>query len=399
VFDYRRKRVDSTEIIAPGGTALERAALWNAAEKSEKRVDAQVAREIEVALPGELSPADMRGLVRSFVQEQFVSRGMIADIAFHNLTGTGSSNPHAHILLTLRAWDGNGFGLKRRDWNERTLCAEWRERWADHANAALRAAGQTARIDSRSLADQAADAAEQGKIAEAVALAREPTIHERGNPAARAHNVAVAARNAHRQPSGAEGLQTLANAPALPSHADDDAGFIAAMLAKPGTHAASWRMLHREATAETAWLTAHADDEKQREEQFRLSLLALHNARHDRDEWLRENRWPFWPWRWRGWQHERTKFQEVVNRAKQTARAARAATGPESVIALVAERKAHEKRLAQALTARRQLAELPSEREARRLVPPLPTPQGDTIGLEPAPDDDAPRSRRSLKPR
>ena len=70
VHDYRRKGgVESADIVLPDGApewATNRGALWNAAEKAEKRKDACVAREYEVALPAELSPAERRRLAPAF---------------------------------------------------------------------------------------------------------------------------------------------------------------------------------------------------------------------------------------------------------------------------------------------------------------------------------------------
>ncbi len=196
VFDYRRKRgVDGSEILTPDGSVLDRSTLWNSVEHRENRNDAQVAREIEIALPRELTPEQMRDCVRGFVREQFTSAGMIADIAFHHLT---RSNPHSHILLTLREQSGDGFGPKRRDWNDRALCVQWRESWAHHANAALGKAGHAARVDHRTLIEQAADAENAGHHADAIALDRVPTIHERGNRAAQTHNEQVRQDNAKR---------------------------------------------------------------------------------------------------------------------------------------------------------------------------------------------------------
>jgi hypothetical protein len=383
VFDFTRKRgVDGAEILAPDGAPPDRASLWNAVEKAEKRIDAQVAREIEIALPRELSTDDMRRLVRAFVQEQFVAKGMLADVAFHNLTGT---NPHAHILLTLREWSAAGFGPKRREWNDRALCAEWRERWADHANAALSTAGQRARIDSRSLIEQAADAAEQGDTAKAASLMREPTVHERGNPAARAQNRAIVQRNAAAAPEA----QPPEPHPAPRAHAgDDDAAFIAAMLDRTGSDAALWRTYHEEAQTEAAWLAAHADDEAERREHYRRGRLALHNARYCRDEWVRENRRPFWPWRWKRWREQRATFQDNVNAARGEAKARKAAVSPEALALLHAEQSAHRTALAKALAARARLAPLPSERAQRLGVQPpetAPEPTARTTGPEVAP--------------
>jgi hypothetical protein len=393
VFDFTRKRgVDGSEILAPDGTTLERAALWNAVEKAEKRVDAQVAREIEVALPRELSPDDMRRLVRAFVQEQFVARGMLADVAFHNLKG---SNPHAHILLTLREFGAAGFGLKRREWNDRALCVEWRERWADHANAALSAAGLTARVDPRTLAEQAADAAEQGQKVKALALLREPTLHERGNPSAREQNRAIAARNA------AAAIGDTTPKPLTPNAAScvSDTAFIAAMLANKGSDAARWRMYHEDAQREAAWLAAHANDEQERREQYRRERLALHNARYSRDEWLRKNRRPVWPWRWKRWRQRRAEFQHAVNIARGDATRSKTAVSSDALALLQAEHNAHRHALANALSARRRLAELPSEQQSRRCLSTAPAPNyaGAKVPT-PAPEINT-DERRRLRPR
>ena len=133
-FDYGRKQgIVHTEIIAPANAAdwaYTRSALWNRVELAEKRKDAQVAREIEISLPRELSHEQRIELVRAFVKEQFVQRGMVADIALHCPKATdGKDQPHAHIMLTLRPLkpDGSGFGNKERAWNEHALLEHWRK--------------------------------------------------------------------------------------------------------------------------------------------------------------------------------------------------------------------------------------------------------------------------------
>jgi ATP-dependent exoDNAse (exonuclease V) alpha subunit len=82
----------------------DRATLWNAVEAGERRKDAQLAREIEFALPEELSDAENIELARAYVQERFVERGMVADLNVHKNSGPGGeARPHAHIMLTMRA--------------------------------------------------------------------------------------------------------------------------------------------------------------------------------------------------------------------------------------------------------------------------------------------------------
>ncbi|MCQ8806401.1 MobA/MobL family protein, partial [Escherichia coli] len=80
--------------------------------KAEQRRNSQLAREIELAIPREISREAARETVLAFVRENFVSRGMIADVAFHHMDRT---NPHAHIMLTRRAVGETGFGGKVRD--------------------------------------------------------------------------------------------------------------------------------------------------------------------------------------------------------------------------------------------------------------------------------------------
>ena len=167
-FDFRRHLgVVYTDILAPANAPdwmRDRAQLWNAVEKAEKRKDSQLARSLDIALPYELSLDRNIELLRGFVQEQWVDKGMIADIAIHLPGRTGDiRNVHAHIALTTREITGSGFGRKERDWNAKSELQEWRKAWADHANRILEREGFEERIDHRSLVDQGID--------------REPTTH------------------------------------------------------------------------------------------------------------------------------------------------------------------------------------------------------------------------------
>lgn len=192
-FDYsRRSGVVHAEILAPEATPgwmLDREALWNAVEAVEKRKDAQLARELQLALPHELTPEARLQLVREFVQRECVERGMVADVAIHAPHRAGDTrNAHAHVLLTMRSLTGAGFGPKERDWNAKELLETWRETWARDVNLALERAGLEARVDHRSLeaqraeAEQAAEqaqergdqAAAEREAARAGALEREP---------------------------------------------------------------------------------------------------------------------------------------------------------------------------------------------------------------------------------
>ncbi|HBL7546002.1 TPA: MobQ family relaxase [Escherichia coli] len=151
IHDYTRKNgVASAVILTPANApawCANRAELWNAVEKAERRKNSQLAREFELAIPRELAQDAARETVLNFVRENFVSRGMIADVAFHNL---GGSNPHAHIMLSMRAITPDSFGEKVREWNDWTHAETWRGSWADHANRALANAGYQEEIDHRS---------------------------------------------------------------------------------------------------------------------------------------------------------------------------------------------------------------------------------------------------------
>jgi ATP-dependent exoDNAse (exonuclease V) alpha subunit/phage/plasmid primase-like uncharacterized protein len=154
-FDYERKdRVLSTEIMAPTDApdwVKDRSLLWNAVEMGEGRKDAQVGREIVLALPQELPHEARLELARTFVRQQFVDRGMVADLALHE---TEDGNPHAHVMLTLRSLSAEGFGPKERAWNAKALLYQWREEWALTQNLALAHHGCLSRVDHRSFADR-----------------------------------------------------------------------------------------------------------------------------------------------------------------------------------------------------------------------------------------------------
>ena len=179
VHDYsRRSGVDHCEIMAPRGAAgwcKGRARLWNRAEDAERRADSQIARQIELALPREVNFKQRRRLVRRYVRKQFTSRGMVADVAYHDQDG---ENPHVHILLTMRRLAGTGFSAKKeRAWNRRECVGEWRSGWAHDVNAFLRRAGCRSRVDHRTLAAQRADALAAGNDELAAKLDRAPGRH------------------------------------------------------------------------------------------------------------------------------------------------------------------------------------------------------------------------------
>ena len=119
-------------------------------EKVERRHDAQLAREIELALPAELTFNQNIELVREFVKVNFVDQGMIADVNIH----TKKDNPHAHILLTTREVNENGFGKKVRAWNASSKLLAWREDWAKLQNQKLLICGHDIQVDHRSFDDR-----------------------------------------------------------------------------------------------------------------------------------------------------------------------------------------------------------------------------------------------------
>jgi ATP-dependent exoDNAse (exonuclease V) alpha subunit len=149
-FDYTQKsEVVFSEILLRDGAPAwmaNREALWNAVEAGEKRKDAQLARDIEFALPQELAREQAIALARDFVRSEFVARGMVADLNVH----WEPANPHVHLMLTMRELTADGFGRKVTEWNKVALLKEWRERWADLANEHLLHVGHDAHIDHRS---------------------------------------------------------------------------------------------------------------------------------------------------------------------------------------------------------------------------------------------------------
>jgi Ti-type conjugative transfer relaxase TraA len=157
--DFTAKRgVVHSEVLLPEHAPEvwgDRERLWNDVEAFEARRDAQLAREVEFALPREMTQAQGIALARDFVQAEFVHHGMIADLNVHwDIGADGSPKPHAHVMLTMRAVDENGFGPKVRDWNRTELVTRWRERWAALANARLADLDIDASIDHRSLEAQ-----------------------------------------------------------------------------------------------------------------------------------------------------------------------------------------------------------------------------------------------------
>ncbi|NBT86481.1 MAG: hypothetical protein EBT45_08340, partial [Alphaproteobacteria bacterium] len=165
--------------------------LWNAVEQFEKRVDAQVYRDVEFSLPHELNSEQRLELAREFIKDNFTSKGMIADWCVHNHFDEIEEieKPHVHVMLTMReavdkdatilqklkSYMGLGrasgdmvFGPKVVEWNSKILLCNWREKWADYANAHLAKAGLDIRIDHRSYEDQGIELIPQPKLGKSV---------------------------------------------------------------------------------------------------------------------------------------------------------------------------------------------------------------------------------------
>ena len=181
--DFTRKRgVVMAEICLPDHAPREyadRETLWNALEWAESGRKAQLAHSFDITLMNEFSMEENIEMARAFVQEELVSRGMIADFAIHD---KGDGNPHAHILLTLRAMDEHGKWLPKArkvydldengerirlpsgnwkchkentvDWNDQKYAEVWRHSWETITNRYLETAGRPERVDLRSFERQ-----------------------------------------------------------------------------------------------------------------------------------------------------------------------------------------------------------------------------------------------------
>jgi Ti-type conjugative transfer relaxase TraA len=165
----------------------DRERLWNDVEAFEVRKDAQLAREVEFAIPREMTQAQGIELARDFARGEFVGRGMIADLNVHwDFSEDGMPKPHAHVMLTMRAVDANGFGRKVRDWNRTEMVERWRERWAALGNERLAELDIDARIDHRSLEAQGIPLEPQSQIGAPAKRIEEGGIASEGSEADRA---------------------------------------------------------------------------------------------------------------------------------------------------------------------------------------------------------------------
>ncbi|MBZ9761738.1 Ti-type conjugative transfer relaxase TraA [Mesorhizobium sp. CA8] len=170
-------------------------AFWNAVDAFETRADAQLARELIIALPEELTRAENIALVREFVRDNFTAKGMVADWVFHDKDG----NPHIHLMTALRPITAEGFGPKKvpvlgeegeplrvvtpgrpngkivyKLWaGDKETMKAWKIAWAETASRHLAIAGHEIRLDGRSYAEQGLDGIAQKHLGpEKAALAR-----------------------------------------------------------------------------------------------------------------------------------------------------------------------------------------------------------------------------------
>lgn len=172
IHDYRRKQgVEAKMLVLPPERpewAASRANIWNKAEAAETRKNSTVAREIVIALPSELNPAQRKQLAGQFAQMVVNHHQCAADVAIHAPGKEGDHrNYHAHILLTTRRMTREGFSEKTRELDDKKrgpmYVKHWREQFAELQNAHLAAAGHSARVDHRTL--------------EAQGIERQPTKH------------------------------------------------------------------------------------------------------------------------------------------------------------------------------------------------------------------------------
>ncbi len=134
LYNYQKKDdLYYSEVMLPNNAPdnfRDPVTLWNHVEKIEKRKDSQVARYAIIALQQELTLEQNKELLKRYIKKNFTDKGMIADIAIHD----DKNNPHAHIMLSLREVNAQGFGNKVRKWNNPALVEIWRKKWSYEVN-------------------------------------------------------------------------------------------------------------------------------------------------------------------------------------------------------------------------------------------------------------------------
>lgn len=141
-FDYTKKTdLYKSGIILPEEAPArfyDRATLWQNCEAAESRRDSQICRYAIIALPAELNGEQNEELLKKYLKNNFVKLGMCADYAIHDI----NKKPHAHIMLTMRKCENDGFSKKKaREWNNKDLAEVWRRQWAVLVNKTLRENG------------------------------------------------------------------------------------------------------------------------------------------------------------------------------------------------------------------------------------------------------------------
>lgn len=181
-FDYTKKEkaLYTNIFYMPNDVpewAKDRAELWNSCEEKENRKNSQFCRSFDIALPKELSLEDNIELVKKWVANNYVIRGLVADVAIHaphkNADGTTNENLHAHILIPTRKLNKDGWAEKDRQANDREFLKQVRTSWAEIVNAKFESLGMSERIDERTLEAQGIDREpQQHQGAKATAMAR-----------------------------------------------------------------------------------------------------------------------------------------------------------------------------------------------------------------------------------
>ncbi|WLT36634.1 MobQ family relaxase [Lactiplantibacillus plantarum] len=185
-YFYARSVMPYSFILTPKNApawASDREKLWNEVERKDRRANSRYAKEFNVALPVELSADEQKELLIKYVQENFVDKGMVADVAIHR---DHADNPHAHVMLTNRPFDPDGtWGIKSKkqyildengnktytgtskypksrkilmvDWDKKEKIIEWRHNWAASVNQVLEQKNIPDRISEKSFIEQGID--------------------------------------------------------------------------------------------------------------------------------------------------------------------------------------------------------------------------------------------------
>ncbi|MBO2723202.1 MobA/MobL family protein [Lactiplantibacillus plantarum] len=185
-YFYSRSVMPYSFILTPKNApawASDREKLWNEVERKDRRANSRYAKEFNVALPVELSADEQKELLIKYVQENFVDKGMVADVAIHR---DHADNPHAHVMLTNRPFNPDGtWGIKSKkqyildengnktytgtskypksrkilmvDWDKKEKIIEWRHNWAASVNQVLEQKNIPDRISEKSFIEQGID--------------------------------------------------------------------------------------------------------------------------------------------------------------------------------------------------------------------------------------------------